>query len=298
MRVSLRAVAGWAFLILGLSSAIATAAQDVREIVRRSIDREVGGADVPQDYTYSFREVRSDIGEQGKAPESKTYEVLILYGARVLRLTARDDMPLPSAEETKERAKFEEEVRKLSLRSAVDRAQAEESEKQKIAKEREFLLAVPDAYDLLIVGEEKIAGRDSWIIEATPRQNANTGVRGPKANLLRLYAKLWIGKEDFQWIRLEAEVRETLTYGFFLARIYPGSRIVFENRLVNGEIWAPSRIEGRFVARLFGVKKFAVEDVTTYFDYRKFRVKTRILEFNPSASQAESRSDANEHPNP
>jgi len=128
-----------------------------------------------------------------------------------------------------------------------------------------------------LAGAEAINGREAWVIDLTPRAGARPRIKGPSANLLKLFGKLWIDKQEERIVRVEAEARETLTFGLILARLEPGSRIAFEKTLVNNEVWLPSRSFGRLTARILGVKRLAVEQTTTFGNYRKFQSDSRVF---------------------
>ena len=68
---------------------------------------------------------------------------------------------------------------------------------------------------------------------------------------------------------------DDVTIGWGIAgRIYKGSRAVFERTKVNGEVWLPSRATFAGSGRALIFRKFAVDSVTTFSDYKKFTVST------------------------
>jgi len=77
------------------------------------------------------------------------------------------------------------------------------------------------------VGEPLIDGRASWKIQAEPKP----GYAGKDKGILRnVHGTLWIDKQDYQWVRVEAEVLDTITIGLFLARLNKGAVLEFENQ--------------------------------------------------------------------
>ena len=91
----------------------------------------------------------------------------------------------------------------------------------------------------------------------------------------KIRGTLWISETDYQVIRAEGEMVEDMTYGWgVIGRLYKGSHALFERRRVNGEVWLPARtvFTGNGRAALF--RKFAVNSITTFSDYRKFSVTT------------------------
>jgi hypothetical protein len=56
--------------------------------------------------------------------------------------------------------------------------------------------------------------------------------------------------------------------GLFLARVQPGSHILFEQvRLADG-VWLPARIEIKANAKILFIKNYAMHEVITYSEYR------------------------------
>jgi hypothetical protein len=56
--------------------------------------------------------------------------------------------------------------------------------------------------------------------------------------------------------------------GFFLARVQPGSHIVFEQTRVADGLWMPLRVEVKAEAKVLFVKNYVQDEVITYTDYR------------------------------
>jgi hypothetical protein len=88
---------------------------------------------------------------------------------------------------------------------------------------------------------------------------------------------MWIDKAEYQWVRLEAETTDVISYGVFLARLNPGAKLVFEQARVNDEVWLPRREWVRGSGRIGLVKKLAVEEEVTWSGYRKFSAESKIV---------------------
>jgi hypothetical protein len=50
---------------------------------------------------------------------------------------------------------------------------------------------------------------------------------------------------------------------------------------VNDEVWLPKRIEAKASARLALVKKYRIESDTSFSNYRKFQVESRVVSAAP-----------------
>ena len=143
-------------------------------------------------------------------------------------------------------------------------------------KDREFLREIPELYDFRLEGDAKVDGYDAWVIAATPKPDYRPKLRDAKP-LLKIKGKMWIDKADYQWVRLEAETTDTISFGLFLARLNPGAKLVFEQTRVNDEVWLPKREFTSGTGRLGLVKKIAMEQELTWSNYRKFQVDSRVV---------------------
>jgi hypothetical protein len=127
-----------------------------------------------------------------------------------------------------------------------------------------------------MAGETQIDGRAAWIIEGTPRPGYHA-----RTTLAKLFpkfrGKLWIDKADYQWVKTEAEVTDTISWGLFVARLSKGARLDFQMTRVNDEVWLPKHIQAQASARLALVKKYRIEADTTFSNYRKFQVESRVV---------------------
>lgn len=264
-------------LCLLLASPAAFAQMDAREIVRRSVEADNRNFELSKDYTYIERSVSKMQEGGGKSKDQdRTYDVSFLYGRPYRKLIERNGKPLDAAE-----ARTEEE--KLAKASA-ERARESESERRKRIAEREkqreeqrrFLREVPDAYDFKLLGEEVRSGRPAWIVEATPRSGYRP--RDSRARILpKVRGKLWIDKQLYQWVRVEGETLDTISFGLFLARLAKGTAFEFEQTRVNDEVWLPRSVHVKLDARLALLKRIRGEAGASYSNYRKFQAESRML---------------------
>ena len=95
---------------------------------------------------------------------------------------------------------------------------------------------------------------------------------GPE--LCKQRARAWVHETEYQLVRVEVEALENIGYGMgIIGKVYKGTEGAFVRTKVNGEVWLPAK--ARLTAKgraLF--RKFAVDSVTEWWDYKKFSVKT------------------------
>ena len=283
---SLRSGFRWnaSILLLLLLSPAFLAAQEVapapdpKEIVRRGVEADEKNFEIARNYTGQRRAVIKEFEKSGKVKKqfTRTYDVTVLYGQEYSRLIQKDDRPLSADDEKKEQEKLDKFIAKHKSESADEhRKHLEKQEKEK-KQDRAFIQDLVNAYDFQIVGEEKIDGREMWVIEANPRKDFHP--TQPHADILpKLKGKLWIDKHGYEWVRAEAEAIDTISFGLFLARLHKGSRLTFEQSRVNDEVWLPKRTLVAVDARIMLFKNAAFENETTYSNYKKFVIGTKIL---------------------
>ena len=167
-------------------------------------------------------------------------------------------------------------VAKLEHESPEQRARREAEYEKQREKDREFLREVPDLFDFKLLGDDKIDGHDVWVISATPKPGYKPKHSDAKP-LLKVRAKMWIDKAEYQWVRVEGETTATISFGLFIARLDPGAKLVFEQTRVNDQVWLPKREVISGAGRLGLVKKLAGEQETTWNNYRKFQVDSKVV---------------------
>jgi hypothetical protein len=77
-----------------------------------------------------------------------------------------------------------------------------------------------------------------------------------------------VNEDDHQLIRVEAEVFDPVSYGWFLGSLQQGTHLIAERRKVNG-IWLPAKLDIRKSQRVL-LKGVHVHEVHEYSEYRKF----------------------------
>src|SRR5262249_15415557 len=250
---------------------------DPKEIVRRSVEADHRAAELARSYTCTQREVEKKLGKHGevKSTEIRTYDVNFYYGEEYSRLVQKDDQALTEKDRKKEDEKLEKFLSKLRNQSDEERAKRAAKEKKQREEGRAFLRDMVNAYDFTLLGEEKVGGEDAWVIQATPRKDFHP--TQPHADILsKIHGKLWIEKREYNWVKVEAETIDTISFGLFLFRIHKGTRVELENLHLNDEVWLPRRVYLNGGARLALLKNEAVEQEDIFTNYKKFSTSSRI----------------------
>jgi hypothetical protein len=250
----------------------------IRDLIRQTAEKDMENDKQQRDYTYIQREEQHKLDGKGqvKSTETKTSEIMEIYGEQVERLISKDDKPLSEKDANKEEEKIQKVIDKRKNESESDRKKREEKEEKEREQDRQFVREVADAYNFHFVGIESLAGRDTYVIDGEPRPGYEPHSKEAKI-LPKFCFRAWIDKDESQWKKLDVQCIDTVSFGLFLARIHKGSRIVIEQTRVNDEVWLPQHINVKVDVRLALLKDFNVEDDITYRDYKKFRTDTKIV---------------------
>ncbi len=260
-------------------SAAPSLSQDqIRDLIRQTAANDMENDKRQRDYTYIQREEEHHLDGKGqvKSTETKTSEVLEIYGEQVERLIAKDDKPLPEKDARKEEEKIQKLIDKRKNESEEERNKREKKEEKDREQNRQFVREVADAYNFTFVGIESLSGRDAYVIDGEPRPGYEPHLKEAKI-LPKFRFRAWIDKDESQWKKLDIQCIDTVSFGLFLARVHKGSRIIIEQTRINDEVWLPQHIAVKIDVRLALLKNFDVEDDITYRDYKKFRTDTKII---------------------
>ncbi len=257
---------------------VQSADPDPVEIVRRSLRKAVMNFQRSGEYAFQREETLRRLDAKGgiKKVETSTYEVVGIGGELYSRLVARDGKPLSGKETTEAQEKFDEEIRKRQRESpeARDRRLARRSEQQE--ESRRFLQEIPEAFNFRLTGASSVDGRAVWVLDAEPKPDYKP--KAKRAEILKKFkGRLWIDQKEDQWVRVEGETIDTVSFGLVLARLGKGARVVFEQRPVNEEIWLPHLAAARIDARVAMVKAFRVDSEVRWSGYKRFQTDSRVV---------------------
>jgi hypothetical protein len=260
--------------LLALVWPAVSAAQDPVEILRRSVDRDAYNYERLKNYTFLERDEERRYDRKGKqtSKEVETYEILILEGRPYGRLVERDDKPLSAKDAQKEQKKLDKELEKRRRESEGDKNKQDKDR----AEQRRFLREVPDAFNLTLKRTDRLDGRPVWVIDAQPKPGYKP--KAKRADLLtKIRGTIWVDQQDYQWVKADVEVIDTISAGLGLLRIAPGGTLSFQQVRVNDEVWLPASVKVQADARLMYLKKLSAEIDVTYRDYKKFQADSHIV---------------------
>ena len=252
--------------------------EQMRELTRVVAQNYRDNYKKQRDYTYIERDVDKSLGGNGqvKSTEIRTYEIVEIYGEQVRRLIEKDDKALDAKEAAKEEERIQKIVDKHKNESEDYRKKRIEKETKQREEGRKFVSAVADSHDFRLVGTELVDGREAWVIDGEPRPGFESEDKGAKF-VSKFRGRLWIDKDDMQLVKTDIEAVDTASFGWIVARIHKGTRVMYEQMRMSDEIWLPQHLTFRFDARVALLKGYNIDGEQTYRDYRKFRTSSRIV---------------------
>jgi hypothetical protein len=250
----------------------------MEELFRVVAEKDLENDKHQHDYTYMQRSEEHKLDGKGnvKSIESKTYEVLNIYGEEVDRLVAKDDKALSAKDAAKEEKKIQDMIDKRKNESEKDREKRLAKEEKEREDGRQFVREIADAYNFHLVGSEMLNGRHTYVIDAEPRPGYQPHRKEAKF-LPKIRGRVWIDEQEQEWVKLNAQVIDTVSIGLFLARLHKGTDFMVEMMRINDEVWLPKHMTAKVDIRLALLKNFNVAADVTYRDYKKFRIDSKIV---------------------
>lgn len=253
-------------ILLGASSVLfaqgLSSTPEVRQIVESSTAATERHWQERLHYAYMTREEsrRLDATGRVKSEDVDVSRTILVNGVPFEQLVEHNGQPPSPGVERKQK----QEIDKLKRESPGQRAERLRKEEE---ENTSLIGQVPKAFDFQLAGEDVVNGRQAYVLQATPHPGYQAQGKYGKM-FSKVKGKLWVDKKDLGWIKVDAQVIQPFSMGFFLARVQRGSHITMEQTRVDDGIWMPERVEVRAAAKILFVKNLLIEQVLTYLDYR------------------------------
>ena len=241
-------------------------------------------------YTFRQRETELHLTKFGKLTTgpTKVYEVYPSPepDGSYRRLIEIDGRPRDPAELARDDRKHQQRVLEELSRRDHESASDREKRLKEDAKERkeyeDLLDDVFRVFTFTIEGRQTIDGHSTVMIDFNPRPNVMAKTSDGKS-LKKMKGRAWVSEADYELVRVEAVMLEDLAVRGFLGKLYAGTTASFDRRKVNGEVWLPNEVSIKASGRAL-IRKFHLDMVVQYFDYKKFSVQTDAEFALPGAS--------------
>ena len=214
---------------------------------------------------YSFTE--RDVITKGTQKTNKQYRVVMIEGSTYNKLVAVNGEPLSSAQAAEEERKLQREIARRKSESAEARRKRVGQFQAERRQDHALLTEMVKAFQYRSLGQETVNGRRCHVIEATPKPGYRPPNRDTKV-LTGMRGKLWVDAQQFQWVRVHAEVFRPVTFGLFVAQALPGTEFTLEESPVTGNVWLPSHFITTVKASVLHVWSRNSRDEEFYSDYR------------------------------
>lgn len=234
----------------------------VEEIVERSVENSnADWAAAPQ---FSFTE--KDVITKGGKRTVKTYQVLTIEGSPYNKLLAVNDEKLTPAEAASEQRKLQGEINRRHAETRSVRQKRIAEYQQERRQNHALMQEMVKAFKFKLLGEDTVSGRRCFVLDATPRAAYQPTSRDTKV-LKGMRGKMWIDMEQYQWVKVHAEVFQPVAFGLFIAHVQPGTDFLLEQEPVQGNIWLPTHFVSHVKAEVMVWAHNSVDD-ETYSGYR------------------------------
>ncbi len=251
-------------ILLGvlLASAVGASAQlDAKTIIQRSVAANQADWNAAPRYSH-YEQDRTDNGG------SKTYDVLMIEGSPYQKLVAINGQPLSSAQQAAEEAKLQQTINQREHETPEQRAQRIAKYDKDRKRDQMLMDQLTEAFNFKLIGQQKLNGFDVYVLGSTARP----GYRPPNTEtqvLTGMEGTLWIDKNSFQWVKVEAHVIHPVSIEGFLARVQPGTRFELEKMPINDNIWLPTHFSMQAQAKVLFLFNHKSADDEHYWGYQK-----------------------------
>jgi hypothetical protein len=123
------------------------------------------------------------------------------------------------------------------------------------------------AFDLQLRGEETVAGRHCYVLVATPKPSYVPRSRETQV-LKGMRGTMWVDAQQYQWVKVHAEVFRPVSFGLFFASVKPGTEFTLEQKPFAGGLWLPSHFSMKVNARVVLWSRQSSDD-ETYSNYHR-----------------------------
>lgn len=234
-------------------------------IIRRSV--EANDVDWKADSAFDYCVRRQE------HQQTNTYEVMMILGSPYERLVAVNGHVLTTAEQAEQQQKLDYVISQRRHESAKQRTRRVVKYERDRKRDHFLMDQLVNAFNFRLLGEQMLGSYEVYVLKATPRP----GYKPPNMQaqaLTGMQGELWIEKNTFQWVKVEAEVVHPVSIEGLLARVEPGTRFELEKMPVTDSVWLPKHFAMTSHAKILSVFTHNAQEDETYFDYHESRGPT------------------------
>jgi hypothetical protein len=247
-------------LLVGALPFVAAAQSDVTGIIQKSV--AANDRDWDADPEFDYYETDRD------ANGTKTYQVTTQYGTPYERLVAINGKELSGSQKQQEQRKFDKAMAQRRAESPHQKAARIAKYKAERRRDHAMLAQLTKAFDFTSQGEQQLGQFHVYVLKATP----HPGYRPPDRDsrvLTGMEGTLWVDKNTYQWVKVEAHVMHPVSIVGFMAKVEPGTRFELEKAPVEGDIWLSKHFTMTASAKVLYLVSHHSQEDDTYFNYHR-----------------------------
>jgi hypothetical protein len=240
---------------------------DVPTLLAQVLQHQRQMESVQENYTFRELDVTDTLNKDGsvKKTESEDDEIFFVNSHEVRRQVKKDGKDLTPDQQQKEQERVMKYVEKAEKTPPGQ------------APNGEVVLSVSRILAVVKVSSprrETLDGRSTIAFDFTGDPHAKA--HGPAEEAARrMSGTVWIDEQDRQVRRLKAQVDDNVHVGLGMVSINRGSTLIFDQKLVNNELWLPTSAELHVNARAFAVVGVRANIHVTDRDYEKFHAEAQ-----------------------
>lgn len=220
---------------------------------------------IQENYTFHETDLTQTLNKDGsvKSTDSETYEVFFVNTHEIRQLIEKNGKPLDPDQQQKEQD---------SVMKAIRRAQQTPPGQ---APKGEVVISVSGILAVVQVSAPRrvlLDGRPTIAFDFTGNPHAKAHGLAEEA-ARKMSGTVWIDEQDRQVRRMTARLDENFHVGFGMVSLSKGSNLVFDQKLVNNELWLPTSAEVYMNAHAFGVFGARADVHVTDTGYKKFHAE-------------------------
>jgi hypothetical protein len=238
------------------------------EIIKRSVAVNTADWQALPQYSFCAQYTKCKVDDSGHASteQSKRYESLMIEGSPYERVIGINNQPLSSGQQQQEQAKLNREIARRQSESAAERKARVSKYQNQRAEEHMLMQQMVEAFQFTLAGEQEVNGVECYVLDAKPNPAYQPPVQKARV-LLGMQGRLWIDKQHYHWVKVQAEVINPVEFGLFVAKVKPGTKFELEQAPA-GDVWLPKRFSQSVNASVFGVYGMRCREEEEYSDYR------------------------------
>lgn len=220
---------------------------------------------IQENYTFREDDVTEILNKNGsvKKTESQTYHDFFVNSHEIQRLIAKNGKPLDAGQQRREQDR---------VMKAVERAQKTPPGQ---AQPGQVVISVSQILAVVSVTAPRrvmLDGRPTITFSFTGNPHAKAHGMAEKA-ARKLTGTVWIDEKDREVRKMTATLDGNFHVGFGMFSLGKGSNMIFNQKLVNNELWLPTSAEIYISAHAFGVFGAHARIRVTDSEYRKFHAE-------------------------